>query len=113
MPRLPRFERAPIRDRLEITARDLEILRHLGRHRFLDSRQITRLAGGSMQHVLKRLQRLFHGGYLDRPAAQIRYYSKDGPLPLIYAIGAAGSRLLREGGVDCTRYDNRNIKQLY
>ena len=43
----------------------------LARYRFLSSTLIIRLIGGSAQQILRRLQVLFHHGYLDRPTSQV------------------------------------------
>lgn len=98
---------------MQLTGRDLEILRQVARHRFLDSRQISLLVEGSTQQVLRRLQRLFHHGYLDRPRAQVKYFSEDGSRPLVYALANKGARAISELGVTKSRLDNRNVKQLY
>jgi len=111
--RKPRFERTPMGLNLQLTGRDGEILRHVATHRFLTSRQIHLLVGGSLQHLLRRLQRLFHRGYLDRPRAQIRYFSEEGAQPLVYALGRNGARSISTPSRTHSRYDNRTIKQLY
>jgi DNA-binding Lrp family transcriptional regulator len=113
MQRKPRFQREPDLSELQLTERDRNILRHVARHRFLNSRQILTLVGGSTQHVLKRLQRLFHHGYLDRPRAQIRYYSEEGSRPLAYAIGSKSAKAFGASALISRRNDNRNVKQLY
>lgn len=113
MLRRPRFERQPAALVLQLTPRDLEILQHVARHRFLNSQQIIQIVGGSRQHVLRRLQRLFHHGYLDRPRAQVRYFSKEGSLPLAYALGSAGSRELTTSAAKRPRHDNSSVKHLY
>lgn len=111
--RRPRFERTPTNFNLHLTARDREILRYVAAHRFLTSRQIHSLIGGSTQHVLRRLQRLFHRGFLDRPRAQIRYFSEEGSQPLVHAMGRSGARAIANLSRNHARYDNRTIKQLY
>ena len=113
MLRRPRFERQPAALVLQLTPRDLEILKHVARHRFLNSKQIIQIVGGSRQHVLRRLQRLFHHGYLDRPRAQVRYFSQAGSLPLAYALGSVGNRELTAPAATRPRHDNGNVKQLY
>ena len=57
-PRHPRFRRADNFAPMQMTARDMEILRIVNRNRFLRSHQIADLVGGSRQQVLRRLQRL-------------------------------------------------------
>jgi hypothetical protein len=96
-----------------LTSRDLTILREIARYRFLNSHQLLILVGGSPQHLLKRLQRLFHGGYLDRPRAQLRYFSEDGSRPMVYALGKKGAKTLTSPTRRRARYDNRTIKQFY
>jgi len=65
--RFPRFKRSPAVNPIRLTERDQDILRHVRRHRFLLSDHIQALVPGSRQQILRRLQRLFHHGYLDRP----------------------------------------------
>jgi len=114
--RRPRFERAPVRP-IILTPRDLAILRAVHRHRLLRSTQLVALSGGSRQATLRRLQLLFHHGYLDRPAMQLDWYAR-GSEPLVYALGNRGAELLetegvvRRGGV---RWDtkNRNVSRVF
>jgi DNA-binding Lrp family transcriptional regulator len=113
MTKMPRFHRAERIADIHLTPRDLDLLRQIARHRFLDSRQISLLVGGSTQQVLRRLQRLFHSGYLDRPRAQVRFYIDDGSRPMVYALASAGARAIAVSGHRRHRYDNRNLKQLY
>lgn len=113
MTRLPRFKRVSTGHPLQLTPRDQLILRHVGTHRFLNSRQILALVGASPQHLLKRLQALFHAGYLDRPRAQLRYFSEEGPQPVVYALGRKGAKVVAKPAGQLSRYDNRTIKQLY
>lgn len=98
--RLPRFKRIAEIASFQLTERDREMVRQIQRHRFLRSSQIIALVGGSPQQVLRRLQLLFHHGYLDRPRAQIDYYREGGSRHLVYGLGRKGISLLkREGGV--------------
>src|SRR3954464_10860244 len=114
--RRPRFERAPIRP-MVLTPRDLQILRAVHRHRLLRSTLLVALTGGSRQTTLRRLQLLFHHGYLDRPPMQLDWYAR-GSEPLVYALGNRGAELLetegvvRRGGV---RWDtkNRNVSRVF
>jgi hypothetical protein len=80
-----------------LTPRDLEILRAVHRHRLLRSTHLTALSGGSPQATLRRLQLLFHHGYLDRPPMQLDWYAR-GSEPLVYALGNRGAELLEEHG---------------
>ena len=67
--RLPRFKRALEIAAMQLTERDRKIIQQVGRHRFLRSRHIIALIGGSPQQLLRRLKLLFHHGYLERPRA--------------------------------------------
>jgi hypothetical protein len=114
--RRPRFERAPMRPMI-LTPRDLAILRALHRHRLLRSTHLIALSDGSRQATLRRLQLLFHHGYLDRPSMQLDWYAR-GSEPLVYALANRGAELLetegvvRRGGV---RWDtkNRNLSRVF
>lgn len=114
--RRPRFERAPVR-RIALTPRDLAILRAVHKHRLLRSTHLVALMGGSQQATLRRLQLLFHHGYLDRPAMQLDWYAR-GSEPLVYALGNRGAEVLereddlRRGAV---RWDtkNRNLSRVF
>lgn len=77
-----------------LTGRDREILLHVHRHKFLRSDHITALCPGSRQQITRRLQRLFHQGFLDRPKCQIDYY-QSGSRRIAYGIGKKGLELLR------------------
>ena len=114
--RRPRFERAPVRGMI-LTSRDLDILRAVYRHRLLRSTQLISLSRGSRQATLRRLQLLFHHGYLDRPAMQLDWYTR-GSEPLVYALGNRGAEILEaEGEVrrGAIRWDtkNRNLSRVF
>lgn len=114
--RRPRFERAPVRS-MALTPRDLEILRAVHRHRLLRSTHLAALFGGGTQAILRRLQLLFHHGYLDRPPMQLDWYAR-GSEPFVYALGRRGAEILeaegvvRRGGI---RWDTkkRNISRVF
>jgi protein involved in plasmid replication-relaxation len=114
--RRPRFERSPIRP-MVLTPRDLLILRAVHRHRLLRSTQLIALLDASRQTTLRRLQLLFHHGYLDRPPMQLDWYAR-GSEPLVYALGKRGAELLeargevRRGGI---RWDTkkRNVSRVF
>ena len=89
MTRLPRFKRSPEIPPIKLTDRDREILRHVHRHRFLRSDHLVALTAGSPQQMLRRLQRLFHHGYLDRPHCQLDYY-QSGSRRMAYVLGNKG-----------------------
>lgn len=114
--RRPRFERAPVRPMI-LTPRDLAILRAVHRHRLLRSTHLVALSGESRQAMLRRLQLLFHHGYLDRPSMQLDWYAR-GSEPLVYALGSRGAELLETEGVvrrSGVRWDtkNRNLSRVF
>ncbi|HEX4497258.1 MAG TPA: replication-relaxation family protein [Thermoanaerobaculia bacterium] len=86
------------------------MLRATYRHRLLRSTHLVALFGGNSQATLRRLQLLFHHGYLDRPAMQLDWYAR-GSEPMVYALGNRGAEALeaegqdRRGGV---RWDTKN-----
>jgi hypothetical protein len=96
--------------RMVLTPRDLEILRAVDRYRLLRSTHLVALQGASRQATLRRLQLLFHHGYLDRPAMQLDWYAR-GSEPMVYALGNRGEEILeaeghvRLGGI---RWDTKN-----
>ncbi|MFP5287245.1 MAG: replication-relaxation family protein, partial [Thermoanaerobaculia bacterium] len=100
-----------------LTPRDLEILCAVYRYRLFRSTHLVSLLGGSRQATLRRLQLLFHHGYLDRPQMQLDWYAR-GSEPLVYALGRCGAEVLEEqgkmrrGGI---RWDtkNRNLSRVF
>jgi hypothetical protein len=96
--RVKRFKRADNPPAFALTDRDLKLLAHVARHRFLSSAHLCALDGGSPQNVLRCLRVLFDHQYLDRPAAQRVGLSEDGPRPFVYGLGKKGARALREHG---------------
>lgn len=113
-PRFPRFERAAQQIAgFKVTERDRQILRHVARHRFLSSRHLVTLLGGSPQPVLRRLRLLFHHGHLDRPKVQLDYFHRVGSRPLVYGLTPKGARVLDQAGTTRVRPDNRNLKRLH
>jgi hypothetical protein len=77
-----------------LTPRDAEIVRLVARHRFLRSTHIISLAGGSPQQLLRRMQLLFHHGYLERPRAQLDYFYQGGSKAMVYGLGKEGGAVL-------------------
>jgi len=43
---------------------------------------------------LRRLQRLFHHGYLDRPRSQLEYFHQGGSKSIVYGLDRKGAKLL-------------------
>ena len=89
---------------MALTARDLALLAHVARLRFLTSAQLALLDGGSTQGVLRCLRSLFDHGYLDRPKSQLATMHDEGPRPFVYGLGQKGARALRDYG---DRIDSR------
>jgi len=99
--RLPRFRRVEEPPPFQLTPRDLAVIAAVARFRFLSSLQIARLVGGSQQQLLRRLQRLFHHAYLDRPVSQrlqLAHVLDDGNRPFVYGLGRRGAHVLAEAG---------------
>jgi hypothetical protein len=93
--RKPRFKRVPV-ENIQLTERDLDILRQVHKHRFLRSSHIVQLVGGSQQAIVRRLQLLYHHNYLDRPREQIPFYTSPGSKPMVYGLGNAGADILAQ-----------------
>src|SRR6185503_4529649 len=94
-PRLPRFKRSVVAGELQLTERDVEIVRYVRAHRFSRSSNIAALLASTLQPVLRRLQLLYHHGYLERPRAQLDYYHKGGSRTMVYGMGDKGAALLK------------------
>ena len=94
--RHPRFKHASKVAPMQLTERDQEIIRLIHRHRFLRSSQIVALLGGSAQNLLRRLQLLYHHGYLERPRAQLQYYERGGSKSIAYGLGKKRGVLLKQ-----------------
>ena len=114
--RKKRFRREP-EGRLQITERDLALLRHVFRHRFLRSTHLQALVGGG-QGLLRRLAELYHHAFLDRPREPIEFYAHAGSKPMVYALGNQGAKVLAEhGGIPRGKIDwtakNRGIGPLF
>lgn len=97
-PRANRFRRAENPANMRLTERDLTLLEHVSRHRFLTTEQLQALDGGSKQNVTRALRVLFDHGYVDRPLSQIASMVLDGPKPMVYALGKKGAQALRAHG---------------
>jgi hypothetical protein len=106
--RKPRFHRVNIPS-FALTERDIDIIKLVARHRFMRSTHVLDFLEGSSQGVLRRLERLFHKGYLTRPPAQLEWYrAGGGSSPMVYGVGNVGIDLLaaqfgfRRAAVDWT-----------
>lgn len=94
--RARRFQRRDDPPGFQLTARDIALLEHVARHRFLSSKHLAALDGGSEQNLLRCLRVLFDNGYLDRPFAQLSHMPVMGPRPMIYGLGRRGALALRD-----------------
>ena len=91
----PRRKRSDNPPPLQLTNRDLDILRAVARYRFLNSGHIRRLIPGSEKNLANRLKGLFEHAYLDRPQCQYDFYRPGGGSSLaVYALADKGARLL-------------------
>ena len=116
--RHPRFQRAENFPPMQLTPRDAEILRLLQRNRFLRSNQLAALIDGSRQQLLRRLQSLYHHGFVERPVSQIDYYQRGGSQSMVYGLANRGAaHLARADGHDVPRLDwnarNRHTTRLF
>jgi hypothetical protein len=94
--RLPRFKRSSAVAPMQITERDCAIIRLVHRHRFLRSSHLVALMDDHSQQLLRRLQLLFHHGYLERPRSQINYFHQGGSRHMVYGLGNKGASLLKQ-----------------
>jgi len=95
--RKPRFIRSDGIPPLHLTERDVGILRLVERHRFVHSGHLCSALAGSVQHITRRLGRLFHAGFLDRPKAQLLIQPRANA-HMVCCITNAGQAILRERG---------------
>lgn len=78
-----------------LTHRDQDVIRFVARFRFLRSTHLRDLIGGPSAQLLRRLQVLYHHGWLDRPRCQIDYFHKRGSTPIAYCLGSRGASYMR------------------
>jgi hypothetical protein len=79
-----------------LTPRDHEILDLVHRYRYLEARHVRALIHGSNQQITRRLQGLFHNGYVRRYASRQRMRPDLNPgAPLVaYGLELRGARVL-------------------
>ena len=100
----PRRARSGNPPPFQLTERDIEIISHVAKNRFLNSDHIRRLVGGSPKNITTRLKALFEHGYLDRPECQYDTYRPGGGSSYIaYALADRGARFLSETEADRVR----------
>ena len=83
--RRPRFRRVADSLPLRLTDRDRAVLSVVCRFRFLATSQILSLIPGSHQNLRRRLQLLYHAGFLDRPEAQMPLRSAGELSEIVYS----------------------------
>jgi len=69
--RRSRYKRVSDLPPISLTERDKAILSAVSHFRFLTTSHIHSLVSGSGQNISRRLQRLYHAGFLDRPIEQL------------------------------------------
>jgi hypothetical protein len=81
---------------MQLSTRDVTIVRDVWRYRFLTTEQIGALhfPGRTAQALRRRLAKLFAAAHLER----FRPYSRRGSYPRTYHLGPAGHQLLRQTG---------------
>ena len=87
-----RLVRREVKDPLQLTSRDMELLQELGEYRFLNTEQIFALHPGGRRNFLRRLAAMFDLGFLDRPKNQSR--SKLPSSHIIYSLGKKGAEVV-------------------
>jgi len=101
----------------QITERDIEILKLVAKHRFLNSDHIRRLLGGSPKNITNRLKLLFDHGLLGRPECQyLRFRPDGGSNYLVYEISGKGAKLIanhQSQSVACTIGQSRTVGYPY
>jgi len=106
--RLPRYRRASSPPPMQLTARDINIVRWVYEMRFLTREQVQRLefAPSTASYCKRRLALLFHHSYLDRKF--IPAPGSFGSTRAIYVLATKGARLLaHESKVDLADLDWR------
>ena len=102
--RLTKYQPDPRAPRFEITGRDLEVLQALQEFGLATRAQVQALFFPSLQTASKRLQLLFHGGYVERrvfPRAFFDFGSPQaattavwGTPPMVYSLTPQGRELI-------------------
>ena len=113
--RTPKFKRKPEQlGAVRLQERDIAIIGLVHDYRFLNSDQIKLLTDGSARGISRRLQKLFHHGFLDRPPSQVAVALAGTP-KMVYALADRGADLLAEKsamdrGKIKWREKNRDVK---
>lgn len=94
--RRPRFKRITLSEPIRLTDRDKAILSAVRKHLLLTTGQILSLVPGSRQNIVRRLQRLYHAGFLDRPRAQLALRYSGEISEFVYAPTRKGVALVED-----------------
>ena len=96
--RKPKFKKTPT-GQIQVTHRDVDILLSLYEHRLLRSTHLYSLHDSfvSLPTLQRRLQKLFHHGFIDRILEPAIY--QPGDKPFIYSVSTVGARLLAQNGL--------------
>src|SRR3977135_3032820 len=73
---------------LQIVDRDVEIIKAISRHRWLQVEHVAALTGGGPANLKKRLHDLAKRDYLAKPD------KRPSKMPMFYGLGKEGARLL-------------------
>ncbi len=88
-----KFERSEAPPKFRIGESELKILQHLADYRFLDTNHLSALNPHLPERTIQRkLQNLFHAGYIDRPVSQLSQLETSAHF--VYAIGRKGAKLI-------------------
>ena len=80
---------------IQLTERDLVILKSLHKYRFLTTDHLQALTGTKSRWAMNnRLRKLYDHKYIDRPKAQAALFAYADKRPTVYALGNAGANLL-------------------
>ncbi len=95
--RRPRFKRITLSEPIRLTDRDRAILSAVRKYRLLTTGLILSLVPGSRQNIVRRLQRLYHAGFLDRPKAQLALRYNGEIAEFVYAPTRKGTAIVQDG----------------
>ncbi len=82
---LKKFDRGEVTDPLQLTPRDVALLRDVAEFRFLNTPQILALHPGGERNLLRRLAAMFSLGFLDSPKTQGNAQLRSSHL--VYSLG--------------------------
>lgn len=90
--RTDRWKRHPEKFSGDVTLRDIEIISSVYKHRFLNTDQVHMLhfLGGNKSQCVRRLQKLYHLGYVDRIRDVL---VENGSRPIVYTLARRGAEL--------------------